>query len=115
MTGIGHDPQVGFGPGLLERPCRARRGADVVAALNDDPGYSSQRIHVPQELAFLEEEVLEEELGADACKRNRLGRIAEAFEQVFIGQQCRDMPFPQRPFAGRSWPTMICASGPAGC
>ena len=108
---IVNNPKVGFGPGLFQLPRGDRRSADVVAALDDDTRNASEPVDVLQQLRLFEEEILEEELGADAGKGNGLGRIGKTVEQGGIGKKCGDGSFPQRPFPCRGKARVFVIAG----
>ena len=42
MAAVGNDVELDFGPRLLELPCGDRRGAGVMAALDDDARNPAQ-------------------------------------------------------------------------
>src|SRR5690606_22336015 len=55
---IGHDAEIRFRPGSMERPRRLHRTDHIVASLHDHRGDLANALHVSQQLIFSLEEAL---------------------------------------------------------
>src|SRR5947208_16160145 len=100
MPGIRDDVELDLGPGLLQFPRGDRRGAGVVAPLDDDAGDAAQLTRIAEQLAFLEPAVRGHVVILDAGDRDRDLRAGEMLDRLRTGKERADVALPLAPGLG---------------
>lgn len=102
VAGVGHQVELGLGPGAVQVPGGARRRADVVAALDDGAGNAAQLVGVADQLAFFHEAGVHEIVVLDAGEGQRRAVGGVALLVARAGQQRDGAVFPLAPGLGRA-------------
>ena len=100
MPAVGNDVELDLGPRLLQLPRGERRGAAVVAALDDDAGNAAQLLGVAQELAFLDPAVRGHVMVLDPGHGDRDFGAGEMLDRLGARKQGDDIAFPLAPRLG---------------
>src|SRR5262249_39408266 len=119
VPGFEHDSVVGFGPALMELPCRLDRTHDVVAALHDHGRNVADAIYAAQQLLLIgEEAAVTEVVSLYAGERERKLRLRELRLTLGVRPKRARCALPNRPCArgckllgrgGLREPAMVCA------
>jgi hypothetical protein len=98
VTGVGHDAEVGLGPGAMQVPGRRHRADHVVAALHDHRRDVADAAHAAQQLVLaLEEALVHEVVALDARHGDCEILLAPFVHVLVVGVQEAGGRFPDRP------------------
>ena len=98
MPRVGHDAQVGFGPGFVQVPGALHRADDVVAALHDRRGQVADARHVVEQLRRgAQEAAVDEVVALDAREGVGGGVVLELRQVVGVEAQEAGRALPGRP------------------
>ena len=109
VAGVGHDAQLGSGPGGFQVPGVLDRRHHVVAAVHDRRPGCRAAVRVAQELAVgVEEAAVDEVVALDAGERERVGVGAEAADALGVLEAATASSPPRR---SRPWPPRAARPG----
>src|SRR4029079_12293694 len=101
MPAVGDEVELDLGPCLLQLPRGDRRGASVVAALDDDARNALQLDRVAQQLAFLEPAVRRHVMILDPRDGDGYFGAGEMLDRLGAWKQSDDITLPLAPGLGR--------------
>jgi hypothetical protein len=88
VAGVGHDAEVGLGPGAVQVPGGHHGAHHVVAALHDHRRDVADAAHATQQLVLaLEEALVHEVVALDARHRDREVLLAPFVHVLFVRVQ----------------------------